>query len=155
MGSEVDYSIEEIDEGKWRENANCKSRSVDLFFTDGSGDSSRYLSAKTLCFNCPVQKQCLDYAVLNSIVYGLWGGMPYRERLQYRVGKRSHKLELKDVLRGYSNANDKTLTKLSETLGISKDNIKYALGIDKKSMARRVRRQRDQLRLKAGNSDDQ
>ena len=36
--------------------------------------------AKRICANCPVRRQCLEYALANRIVRGVWGGASERER---------------------------------------------------------------------------
>jgi WhiB family redox-sensing transcriptional regulator len=36
--------------------------------------------AKRICASCPVRRQCLAYALANSIASGVWGGRSERER---------------------------------------------------------------------------
>lgn len=36
--------------------------------------------AKAICAICPVKQECLDYALRNEEVYGIWGGKTTRER---------------------------------------------------------------------------
>jgi len=62
----------------WREQAACLGSSGDLFFKEiGNNYTPR---AYELCESCPVQPECLDYAVgLPEIQWGLWGGLPARE----------------------------------------------------------------------------
>jgi WhiB family redox-sensing transcriptional regulator len=44
----------------------------------------REAKAKTVCLSCPVQAQCLAYALGNSIMHGIWGGLNEEERARER-----------------------------------------------------------------------
>lgn len=145
MGLESDYGVEEIGDGSWRNQANCKSH-TELFFIEGAGCASRYLAARILCFQCPVQKQCLDYAILNSIHEGIWGGLPYRGRLAYRRGERSHELTLDDVMKGHTHINADTIQTVSKVLNQSQEQIQITLGVDKVSVRRRIASNRRKYR---------
>lgn len=46
------------------------------FPTDGVGVSY----AKRLCDTCPVQVECLEYALANRVEHGVWGGESERSR---------------------------------------------------------------------------
>ena len=48
------------------------------------GRSREVTNAKKLCQSCPVQKECLTYAVANPDLQGIWGGLTPKERLQLR-----------------------------------------------------------------------
>lgn len=43
-----------------------------------------YQAGKTICEGCPVIVPCLDYAISNRIVFGVWGGMSPAERRRVR-----------------------------------------------------------------------
>lgn len=60
--------------------SNNKEYSPDTWF----GDSLLVPIAKKLCFTCPVQAECLEYAVTRNIDEGVWGGMTPEERRAYR-----------------------------------------------------------------------
>lgn len=52
--------------------------------------------AKKLCAECPIQMTCLDYALTNVEIYGIWGGATKADRqkilgrkLRYEVISRS------------------------------------------------------------------
>jgi WhiB family redox-sensing transcriptional regulator len=49
----------------------CRAGDPDLWFAETPTDLER---AKTLCVNCPVQRQCLAAAVERSEPWGVWGG---------------------------------------------------------------------------------
>ena len=45
---------------------------------------ARERRAKTVCASCPVQTQCLEYAVASDERYGVWGGLTHDERLLWQ-----------------------------------------------------------------------
>jgi WhiB family redox-sensing transcriptional regulator len=57
--------------------ASC-TRHADVEFFPQHG--RRAASAKVVCHSCPVQLQCLDYAIANEIHDGVWGGLSPQER---------------------------------------------------------------------------
>lgn len=65
----------------WMEDAACKGRSTRLFFPE-RGDSN--VLALKICAGCPVQVECLDYALSTGQTHGVWGGTSERERRQQR-----------------------------------------------------------------------
>lgn len=62
---------------RWRELAACRGTDLDVFFP-GRGESAG--PARQACAQCPVRQPCLDYAITNRIVHGIWGGLTERER---------------------------------------------------------------------------
>lgn len=44
--------------------------------------------AKAICLSCIVRDECLDFALANSIEWGIWGGLNPRERMKIRRGLR-------------------------------------------------------------------
>ncbi len=62
---------------KWMAKGNCANKPPSLFFpSDGVGVER----AKTVCEDCPVLNQCLEYAIQNRIDHGVWGGTSERQR---------------------------------------------------------------------------
>jgi WhiB family redox-sensing transcriptional regulator len=61
----------------WYERAACLDKDADCFFPE-KGGSTR--AAKRICQTCPVQPECLEYALANDERFGIWGGMSERER---------------------------------------------------------------------------
>lgn len=61
--------------------AACSSPDVDasLFFPK-QGQSSLVREARLICFECPVQYECLSYAVNEKIEDGVWGGSTAADR---------------------------------------------------------------------------
>ncbi|HVA10240.1 MAG TPA: WhiB family transcriptional regulator [Acidimicrobiales bacterium] len=61
----------------WMARGKCKEFAPDIFFpSDGMG----VLVAQKICGECPVSKDCLEYALANHIDHGVWGGCSERER---------------------------------------------------------------------------
>ena len=67
---------------RWRVEASCRHTDPDLFFPIGTtGPAIDHIAqAKAVCGACPVQAPCLEYALLNRIDHGVWGGTSERER---------------------------------------------------------------------------
>lgn len=72
----------------WQDKAACMGIDARLFFgPDGEPRAEREIreaKAKAICASCPVRAQCLDYALGNSIKYGIWGGLSGEERERER-----------------------------------------------------------------------
>lgn len=68
------------DRQNWRARAKCRELSLEeadeIFFLD-VGKKSK--TAKQICNQCPVQSQCLDFAIFYG-ESGIWGGMTDAER---------------------------------------------------------------------------
>lgn len=68
----------------------CES-APDLYFPDIEQDVSPLTTlrlAKAMCSECPIQVQCLDYAITNDEIHGVWGGTTPLERRQIKRGRR-------------------------------------------------------------------
>jgi WhiB family redox-sensing transcriptional regulator len=66
--------------GAWAEQAACKGKRH--IFYPGAGQDQAH--AKAICARCPVQEECLDYAVEHE-PHGIWGGASQRERRRIRA----------------------------------------------------------------------
>lgn len=68
--------------GDWRDYANCQTIDPDTFFPTGDNHTARKQAqdAKTVCGNCFVRAQCLDWAVETRQYAGIWGGQTEDER---------------------------------------------------------------------------
>lgn len=61
----------------WMTRGTCRNEPPDRFFpSDGVGVDI----ARRLCATCPVQAPCLEYALVQRIDHGVWGGASERER---------------------------------------------------------------------------
>jgi WhiB family transcriptional regulator, redox-sensing transcriptional regulator len=66
---------------EWHLDAACRGMDPSLFFPN-RGESTRI--AKQTCAKCPVQPECLDWAVSEVEPAGIWGGLGERDRRQVR-----------------------------------------------------------------------
>ncbi|MDJ0953080.1 MAG: WhiB family transcriptional regulator [Acidimicrobiia bacterium] len=65
------------DERPWAAFAACRERDPDLFFpvtADGEREAIR------ICRGCPVQLDCLEFALETKVRFGIWGGATEKER---------------------------------------------------------------------------
>jgi WhiB family transcriptional regulator, redox-sensing transcriptional regulator len=62
--------------------AACYNNGVDpdAFFPYPHRTNSENKMAKKICKDCPVINECLEYALENNEVHGIWGGMSPKER---------------------------------------------------------------------------
>ena len=66
-------------EARWMVKAACKDMDGSLFFpTSGRNDVAR--AARKVCATCSVTAECIRYATVNNIAYGIWGGLSVAER---------------------------------------------------------------------------
>ena len=63
----------------------CRGMDPDIFFPD-RGES--LTPAKTICADCIVRDECLEYALDNRERFGVWGGTSERERRRLRRARR-------------------------------------------------------------------
>ncbi|MDX3342719.1 WhiB family transcriptional regulator [Streptomyces sp. ME02-6979.5a] len=71
----------------WRHSAVCaESKDPELFFPVGTTGPAllQIMEAKALCITCPVQPDCLDWALGNDEQTGVWGGLCEDERRRAR-----------------------------------------------------------------------
>lgn len=69
--------------GAWVDEALCAQVDTEMFFP-GQFDSVD--PAKRVCQTCPVRLECLQYALQNPDIDGVWGGTSKRERTRMRIG---------------------------------------------------------------------
>ncbi|POM24090.1 Transcriptional regulator WhiB [Actinomadura rubteroloni] len=71
----------------WHERARCRDADPDLFFAL-AGQRTAIAEAKQICAACPVRAACLDQALADESLEGVWGGTTERERMAVRVRAR-------------------------------------------------------------------
>ena len=65
------------EERPWAAFAACRDRDPDVFFpftADGEAEAIR------ICRGCPVQIDCLEFALEAKIRFGVWGGLTEKQR---------------------------------------------------------------------------
>lgn len=71
---------------KWVEDALCAQTDPEAFFPEKGASNRRAIQ---VCGECEVQKQCLQYALDNGIIDGIWGGTsPMARQKMRREGRR-------------------------------------------------------------------
>lgn len=68
---------------QWTEQALCAQADPDEWFPPKGGSSE---VAKAICGQCPVQAECLQYALDNHERFGIFGGLSERERRRLQKG---------------------------------------------------------------------
>jgi WhiB family transcriptional regulator, redox-sensing transcriptional regulator len=105
---------------RWRELAACRGAVLDLFFPE-RGESAE--PVRRVCARCPVRQPCLDYAITNRIVYGIWGGLTERERraLQSRWVRTSRRDRAQAILA--AEAAGYTAAAIGRSFGLSRTSV--------------------------------
>jgi WhiB family redox-sensing transcriptional regulator len=70
---------------EWTAAAACRNGHREVFFPPAHLEhreerSAREELAKRICKDCPVRLECLDQAVSNREIHGIWGGLNEEER---------------------------------------------------------------------------
>jgi WhiB family transcriptional regulator, redox-sensing transcriptional regulator len=73
----MDQYMVDLDERPWAAYAACRSADPEIFF---AGTDTASFEAVKICRSCPVQDQCLAWALDNRVRYGVWGGLTERQR---------------------------------------------------------------------------
>jgi WhiB family redox-sensing transcriptional regulator len=109
---------------RWRELAACRGTDLEVFFP-GRGESAG--PARQVCAACPVRQACLDYAISNRIVHGIWGGLTGRERraLQSRWVRASQR-ERDEAIAAASGAGYTTAS-IGRAFGLARISVSRAL----------------------------
>ena len=66
----------------WMESAVCRQTDPELWFPERESPSTAGVittirRAQTVCRSCPVQTECLDYALSNNEKAGIWAGINF------------------------------------------------------------------------------
>ena len=65
------------EENHWQFKVACTPNDFDLFFSNAKGKRAQALA---LCHSCPVQKNCLEHAIVNNVEHGIFGGKTPEQR---------------------------------------------------------------------------
>jgi WhiB family redox-sensing transcriptional regulator len=69
------------------DNAACADTDPDAFFEEPGSGIGR--AAKRVCKTCPVMAECLEWALDNHEVYGVWGGTSEKQRRVIRAQRKA------------------------------------------------------------------
>ena len=67
----------------WMDQAACRGVDPGLFFPE-RGARAAFDRIRAICETCPVQVECLEYALEINTQHGFWGGKSERERRRMR-----------------------------------------------------------------------
>jgi WhiB family redox-sensing transcriptional regulator len=71
---------------RWHDRSACRGVDPELFFPVGvTGPAVEQIDrAKRVCVSCPVQAECLSWALAVGVDDGVWGGLTEHERRSLR-----------------------------------------------------------------------
>jgi len=64
---------------EWHNRAACKGETESFF----SYDEKMVAHARAICEDCPVRQECLQTALADRNLYGVWGGTTQAERRRF------------------------------------------------------------------------
>ncbi|MFE3031528.1 WhiB family transcriptional regulator [Streptomyces canus] len=66
----------------WRDSAACASEDTEMFFASAltAEGQANIRHAKVICWRCPSQLECGQWAIDNRVPFGVWGGVSEQER---------------------------------------------------------------------------
>ncbi|MBM3673606.1 MAG: WhiB family transcriptional regulator [Actinobacteria bacterium] len=76
------------DADEWRARSLCRDSNAELFFPIGATGLAldQIEAAKEICAVCPVNPECLEFALATNQEAGVWGGTTEEERRKLRKG---------------------------------------------------------------------
>lgn len=79
---------------EWMDRGSCRHADGELFFPPFEVEPTaarirREANAKAVCAGCPVQVECLEWALTADEMYGVWGGYSESERRELRLRRRA------------------------------------------------------------------
>jgi WhiB family redox-sensing transcriptional regulator len=69
----------------WMRRAACRGLGLDAFFAD---EKATQAEARAVCDGCPVRTECLEFALADRTVTGIWAGTDDRQRRTIRRERR-------------------------------------------------------------------
>ena len=77
----IEAMIEILPAPEWFKEARCRGLKPDMFFPTSGRPN---FSVTSLCESCPVQQDCLNYALEHDELEGIWGGLGKKDRVRLR-----------------------------------------------------------------------
>jgi WhiB family redox-sensing transcriptional regulator len=79
---------------EWMADGKCREYPAATFFPqDGVG----VIKAQRICATCTVASACLEYALINHVDHGVWGGKSERERRRLQRARRRATLSVRSA----------------------------------------------------------
>ena len=82
--------VEGLESQDWMTQARCAQTDPEAFFPEGKGKGNgpAHRTARRVCLACPVESECLDYALIHDERFGIWGNTTpkQREAIRRRLG---------------------------------------------------------------------
>lgn len=73
----------------WVLKAACRDSDPEIFFPSvGTDLLKKFDQAQQICGTCPVQPDCLEYALEHNLDEGIWGGLSANQRMIIKRRKR-------------------------------------------------------------------
>jgi len=92
MSSAIDFWMTH-DHPAWQEHGVCRDMDQSIFYgdEDRTGKARHHPNltvdevarARRICNNCPVQMNCLEFAIVNREEFGIWGGSTAGQRKRW------------------------------------------------------------------------
>lgn len=79
-------------EDYWYERASCRGLDTSMFFPEVGKAHFVEREIERVCGSCEVAKDCLDYALRNSIKVGYYGGLSGNKREQIKSLQRRNRM---------------------------------------------------------------
>lgn len=79
-----------MERAEWTERAACHGSEAVVFYPNVFKEpalTAAFAAARPICQRCPVQAECLAYAMNNAEREGMWGGLTPTERVALAGGK--------------------------------------------------------------------
>jgi WhiB family transcriptional regulator, redox-sensing transcriptional regulator len=99
----------------WRQHRACADLDTNMFFPIGLTTAAleQTTLAKSICQSCPVNNQCLEFALRTLQDYGIWGGRTEDER---RVIRRTRRAAARRAAVAAKAAEENSTTSHSESI---------------------------------------
>jgi WhiB family transcriptional regulator, redox-sensing transcriptional regulator len=72
------------DELEWQVGGLCRKMDPEFFFPEGKGSSNQARIAKKICLECPIMRECRNWALSRGEEFGVWGGLSDSDRRAIR-----------------------------------------------------------------------
>lgn len=68
------------DELEWQTKGICRTMDPEHFFPEGRDQAYLAKEAKRICLDCPILRECRDWALTRHEEFGVWGGLSDKDR---------------------------------------------------------------------------